>query len=207
MVEEAHVALEQLAEIADAVFQHRDTVDAHAPGEALIHIGIDVAGAQHVGVHHAAAEDLHPVGAFAEAHFAGPRAVALDVDLKARFGAKALPYAAQLTDAGLARLAKEVDGISVDKSLLLNPTEKTGEASVGLVARAHATGLTVFSWTLRPENRFLEPRFRMGTPPRDWGDWRGEFEAVLATGLDGIFVDHPDLGVAARDAVGVSRET
>ena len=128
-------------------------------------------------------------------------------DLKARFGAKALPYAAQLTDAGLARLAKEVDGISVDKSLLLKPTEKAAEPSEGLVARAHAAGLTVFSWTLRPENRFLEPRFRKGTPPRDWGDWRGEFEAVLATGLDGIFVDHPDLGVAARDAIGVSRET
>jgi glycerophosphoryl diester phosphodiesterase len=119
-------------------------------------------------------------------------------DLRARFGAKALPYAAQLTDAGLARLAKEVDGISVDKTLLL----KSGEAKGGLVDRAHAAGLTVFSWTLRPENRFLDPRFRRGTPPRDWGDWRGEFEAVLATGLDGIFVDHPDLGVAARDGVG-----
>ena len=116
-------------------------------------------------------------------------------DLRARFGAKALPYSAQLTDAGLARLAKEVDGISVDKTLLLKP----GEAHGGLVARAHAAGLTVFTWTLRPENRFLDARFRRGTSPRDWGDWRGEFDAVLATGVDGIFVDHPDLGVAARD--------
>jgi len=128
-------------------------------------------------------------------------------DLRARFGAKALPYAAQLTDAGLARLAKEVDGISVDKTLLLKP----GEAHEGLVARAHAAGLTVFSWTLRPENRFLDARFRSGAPPRDWGDWRGEFEAVLVSGVDGIFVDHPDLGVAARDGLaapdGVGRET
>jgi glycerophosphoryl diester phosphodiesterase len=122
-------------------------------------------------------------------------------DARARLGAKALPYAAQLTDAGLARLAKEVDGISVDKALLLKPTDKTSEPSESLVARAHAAGLTVFSWTLRPENRFLDPRFRRGTPPRDWGDWRGEFDAVLATGLDGIFVDHPDLGVAARDGI------
>ena len=120
-------------------------------------------------------------------------------DLRAQFGAKALPYAAQLTDAGLARLAKEVDGISVDKSLLLKPTDKPGDSGKSLVARPHAVGLSVFSWTLRPENRFLTPPFRRGTPPRDWGDWRGEFDAVLATGLDGIFVDHPDLGVAARD--------
>ena len=61
--------------------------------------------------------------------------------------------------------------------------------------------VTVFTWTLRPENRFLDARFRRGTAARDWGDWRGEFEAVLATGLDGIFVDHPDLGVAARDGL------
>jgi glycerophosphoryl diester phosphodiesterase len=113
-------------------------------------------------------------------------------DQVARFGAKALPYAAQLTDAGLARLAKEVDGVSVDKSLLLRAD---GGA---LVARAHAAGLDVFTWTLRPENRFLTPPHRVGSGGRDWGDWRTEFGAVLATGVDGIFVDHPDLGVAAR---------
>ena len=142
-------------------------------------------------------------------------------DLRARFGAKATSYAAQLTDAGLSRLATEVDGISVDKSLLLKPTDKPGAAGKSLVARAHAVGLSVFTWTLRPENQFLTAPFRRGTPPRDWGDWAGEFDAVLAMGLDGIFVDHPDLGVAARDAretgiglggavggaVGVGRET
>lgn len=120
-------------------------------------------------------------------------------DLVARFGAQALPYSAQLTDAGLARLAKKVDGVSLDKKLLLRPTGSS------LVARAHATGLDVFTWTLRPENRFLAPGHRVGKGARDWGDWRGEFDAILATGVDGIFVDHPDLGVAARDDV--ARET
>jgi len=116
-------------------------------------------------------------------------------DQVARFGAKALPYAAQLTEAGLARLAKTVDGVSVDKSLLL----RSGGAD--LVARAHAAGLDVFTWTLRPENRFLLPAHRVGSSPRDWGDWRTEFAAVLATGVDGIFVDQPDLGIAARAEV------
>ncbi len=50
-------------------------------------------------------------------------------DLRARFGRKALPYSAQLTASGLARLAQDVDGVSVDKTLLL-------DAGVGaLVAR------------------------------------------------------------------------
>lgn len=117
-------------------------------------------------------------------------------DLRARFGARALPYSAQLTDAGLARLAGEVDGISVDKAILLR------DGGPGLVTRAHAAGLQVFTWTLRPENRFLLPGHRRGTSPRDWGDWRAEFGAILATGLDGVFLDHPDLGISARAGVG-----
>jgi glycerophosphoryl diester phosphodiesterase len=122
-------------------------------------------------------------------------------DLRARFGRKALPYSAQLTASGLARLAQEVDGVSVDKALLLD-VGKDGRARVtDLVSRVHDAGLSAFTWTLRPENRFLAPAHRRGTAPRDWGDWRREFELVLATGVDGIFVDHPDLGVAARDGL------
>jgi len=93
-------------------------------------------------------------------------------DLVARFGRRALPYAAQLTASGLARLAKEVDGVSVDKTLLLD---------AGQDGRVGVTDL--------------------GTAPRDWGDWRREFGLILGTGIDGIFVDHPDLGVAARDGL------
>lgn len=117
-------------------------------------------------------------------------------DLVASFGRKALPYSAQLTASGLARLAREVDGVSVDKSLLLD-----GAGTTDLVARAHAAGLTAYTWTLRPENRFLAPAHRRGSAPRDWGDWRSEFSLVLSTGVDGIFVDHPDLGLAARDGL------
>jgi glycerophosphoryl diester phosphodiesterase len=121
-------------------------------------------------------------------------------DLVARFGAKALPYSAQLTDAGLARLAKHVDGVSLDKAILLRPT------GTALVTRAHAAGLDVYTWTLRPENRFLAPGNRVGKGSADWGDWRAEFATILGTGVDGIFVDHPDLGVAARDEAGAGSE-
>src|SRR3954452_20252716 len=85
MAEPARVAVEQLAQIGHAVFEHRDAVDAHAPGKALIDVGIDAAGAQHVRMHHAAAENLQPVLAFAETDLA-LIAPALDVDLKRWLG-------------------------------------------------------------------------------------------------------------------------
>lgn len=119
-------------------------------------------------------------------------------DLALRLGAAAPDYSAQLSDSGLAELAARVDGVSVDKGRLLKPDVRAG---VELVDRAHRAGLEVYTWTLRPENRFLTPPFRSSGGAREWGDWRGEFEAVLATGVDGVFADHPDLAIVARDEV------
>lgn len=122
-------------------------------------------------------------------------------DLVAAKGAKARSYADHLTDAGLARLAREVDGVSVDKRLIV---AEGGDRTTDLVSRAHAAGLLAFTWTLRAENKFLAKRFRRGAAPSDFGDWRGEFRLILDTGIDGVFADQPDLAVAAR---GVGRST
>ena len=110
-------------------------------------------------------------------------------DQVAQFGRAARPYAAYLTDDGLAELATSVDGISVDKRMLLD--EKSG-GTTDLVARAHAAGLEVFTWTLRAENRFLSQRMRAGAS-HEFGDWQREFGVILGTGLDGVFADQPDL--------------
>lgn len=93
--------------------------------------------------------------------------------------------------------ALDVDGISVDGLRLL--------AEPGLPARAHAAGLLAYVWTLRPENEFLPAPFRGAGAAADWGDWRSGYRAVLATGVDGVFADHPDLAVAARDDAGAAR--
>ncbi len=119
-------------------------------------------------------------------------------DLVIRSGSAAIPYSQQLTDSGLAILAGQLDGVSVDKSLLLKPSGPGSVGSTDLVDRAHALGLKVFTWTLRPENRFLAPGHRRGSVPAIWGDWRREFELIMATGVDGVFADHPDLALAAR---------
>ena len=116
-------------------------------------------------------------------------------------GAHAREYADHLTDEGLAALAGRVDGISVDKGLIL-PTDEHGRADApsDLVARAHAAGLLVFCWTLRTENRFLPVNFRYGGGPSAPGDYESEWARILGTGIDGVFADHPDLAVAVRDA-------
>src|SRR5689334_10793221 len=85
MRQPAHVGLEEGAQIRHAVFEHRDAVDAHAPGEALVLVRIEPAIAQHVRMHHAAAENFHPIVAFAEADLALVAAV-LDVDFEGRLG-------------------------------------------------------------------------------------------------------------------------
>lgn len=109
-------------------------------------------------------------------------------------GPAAPDYADYLTGPGLRALAATVEGISVDKRMLL-------EEATDLVDRAHGHGLTVFTWTLRPENRFLSAPFRNGHRKADFGDWAGEFSAIMRTGVDGVFADHPDLAVEVRDSL------
>ena len=117
-------------------------------------------------------------------------------DLVASVGSRARDYASYLTDAGLTELAGEEHGVSVEKTLLLSRTGTTD-----LVDRAHAAGLEVFTWTFRPENAFLAKRHRGKGGRAEFGDWRAEFSEILGTGLDGVFADHPDLALAARDGL------
>jgi len=120
-------------------------------------------------------------------------------DLVLRDGAAAVSYDDAVTEAGLMRLAGRFDGVSVSKSRLVGAARRRGPLhGADLVDAAHSAGLGVYTWTLRPENRFLTPAFRRGAARAHWGDWLGEFRAVIETGVDGIFVDQPDLGIEAR---------
>lgn len=114
-------------------------------------------------------------------------------DLVATLGDAAPTYRALTRPASLDALAGDVDGISVDKLLLLGPA---GVAVPEVVADAHDRGLRVFTWTCRPENLFLEPRHRRGGDPAAFGDYAAEWREIADTGVDGVFVDHPDLGAA-----------
>ena len=125
-----------------------------------------------------------------------------EVAREAAGGPAAASYAWYRSDAGLEALAGRVAGISVDTCDLVSADPEGAVRASDLVDRAHARGLAVFTWTLRPENRFLEAPFRSGDPrdpesARAWGDWRAAFGALVRTGVDGIFVDHPELGIEA----------
>lgn len=124
-------------------------------------------------------------------------------DAVARDGAGARTYAQEIDGSGLYALAtstgdQRIDGISVNKTLLL---DAAGDGTTDLVDRAHEVGLSIYTWTLRAENRFLGKRFRRGNAGDRYGAWQSEFDVLMSTGVDGVFADQPDLAVVARDAL------
>lgn len=121
-------------------------------------------------------------------------------DRVARDGKDARQYADDLTVDGLAALrASGIDGVSVDKRLLLRTDADGSTLGVTTVVdRAHAAGLTAYCWTLRAENRFLGTNLRRGKDAARYGDWLAEFHLIMASGVDGVFADQPDLAIEAR---------
>ena len=77
----------------------------------------------------------------------------------------------------------------------LSITETLAPSS--LVADAHAAGLAVHVWTLRPENAFLPVPLRSSDAPAAHGDLAAEVRALAEAGVDGVFADVPDTVIAA----------
>nr|WP_245992411.1 glycerophosphodiester phosphodiesterase [Prauserella muralis] len=103
-----------------------------------------------------------------------------------------------VTPRGLAAIARYAEGIGPAKDRII-PTDAQGYLAepTTLVDDAHAAGLTVHPWTFRAENAFLPADFDSSADPAAWGDILAEHEAFLATGIDGLFADHPDIAVEA----------
>ena len=88
--------------------------------------------------------------------------------------------ASRLSKTYLEQLAKDFDGVSLDLPLLLELDETgTHTVSNGSIELARAAGLEVYGWTLKAED---------ATQSVD-----EYFAKVALAGLDGIFVDQPDL--------------
>lgn len=117
-------------------------------------------------------------------------------DLFAVHGKAAPTYRQTASPRGLDALVGRVDGISVDKRMILAPDKLGRVGTSHVVSDAHERGLRVFTWTCRPENSFLVGQFRGRGGPAAFGDWESEWAVIRDAAVDGVFVDHPDLGVA-----------
>lgn len=119
-----------------------------------------------------------------------------------------LTYAQMASRAGLRAIARYADAVGPDKSMIV-PLDSAGrldpDNASDLIAHAHDAGLEVHAYTFRAENAFLPLECRSSPRLSDPGDLGAELAVFFALGLDGCFVDQPDLGVRARDAAAGKR--
>lgn len=106
------------------------------------------------------------------------------------------------TAANLKWISTYADGVGTNKNLLV-PRDASGKLlpPSTVIRDAHRVGLVVHAWTFRAENQFLPADFRLGIDPNARGDYISEYELFYNLGLDGLFSDHPDAAVAAREGL------
>jgi glycerophosphoryl diester phosphodiesterase len=146
------------------------------------------------------ADDVHPNGAMSlVAPFDRPYDFAASGDTRT--------FADLLTAQGLAFVKTYADGIGPWKPYLVKTVadgvERTGnstltindrrvDGSTGVIEAAHAQGLLVHTWT-----------FRNDASGYGFADPQAEMAYYMKLGVDGVFTDFPDTGVAALQAAAV----
>ncbi|MEV5268511.1 glycerophosphodiester phosphodiesterase family protein, partial [Streptomyces werraensis] len=108
---------------------------------------------------------------------------------------------ARLGPAGGVRAVEDLQHVLPGALNLIIPRDSAGRLTepTTLVRDAHRAGLILHPYTLRNENPFLPAEFRKGSDPDAYGDVFGAYRAYFATGIDGVFTDHPDTGLLARE--------
>ncbi len=105
-------------------------------------------------------------------------------------------YADLTTADGLREIARYADAVGPYKEIIIPRTADNHMGTPSSFVRdAHAAGLGVHIWTLRPENPFLPLEFRQGDAASlsQRGDMVAEVMAYLRAGVDGVFSDDPGL--------------
>ncbi len=109
-------------------------------------------------------------------------------------------YADLLTAPGLRWIASYADGIGPAKDqVILRNADGTLGRPTSVVSDAHRFNLKVIPYTFRAENMFLPTNYRRGTEADEFGRALDEMSVFFRHGVDGVFTDQPDVGVAARD--------
>lgn len=86
LAEEADIVLGEETQVLHAVFEVGDTLDTHTERITAVLFAVDAAGFQHIRIHHAAAEDLHPAGSFAERATYSAADITRDIHFGTGFG-------------------------------------------------------------------------------------------------------------------------
>ena len=114
---------------------------------------------------------------------------------------KSLSYAQMASADGFKAVAKYATGVGPDKSLIIAQDDKGGLGKPSrFVADAHAAGLLVHPYSFRAENYFLPASLQRGESPAQRGDLQSLLRAYLDAGIDGLFIDQPDIAVRLRSA-------
>lgn len=102
-------------------------------------------------------------------------------------------YGEMATVEGLKNIARYADGVGPSKSYIVPNTLPTTPTS--FVKDAHAAGLKVHPYTLRPENEFLPAYLDCSAiaEQRCESGALQEYEIFFKAGVDGIFTDDPGL--------------
>ncbi|XP_052737170.1 glycerophosphodiester phosphodiesterase, periplasmic-like [Bicyclus anynana] len=110
-----------------------------------------------------------------------------------------ITYGQMATPNGLANVAKYASAVGPSKSYIIprDLFNNLGQPT-SFVRDAHAVGLLVTPWTFRAENLYLPRRFQRGNNPNDFGNLEGEIRAFINAGIDGFFIDHPEVLVRVR---------
>ncbi|MFC0359807.1 glycerophosphodiester phosphodiesterase [Kytococcus schroeteri] len=109
-------------------------------------------------------------------------------------------YADLMKPAGLRELARDVDAIGPERTMVVPEEGGVLGEPTSLVADAHAAGLKVTPYTFRAENEHLPESLRGSEDPTELGDMDTLIRAHLDAGVDGVFSDQPGLAVQTRDA-------
>lgn len=105
-------------------------------------------------------------------------------------------YKDLMQPAALREIATYAYGIGPWKRTIVEEDVTSGALAPanGLVRDAHAAGLRVHPYTFRDEPRHLAKVYG--------GDPVAEYEQFFRLGVDGVFSDHPDTAVRAREGMG-----
>jgi glycerophosphoryl diester phosphodiesterase len=104
-----------------------------------------------------------------------------------RRGGDRRTFADLVEPAGLREISTYAQVLAPHKDLVMPRTASGAlDSPTTLVDEAHRAGLAVHLWTFRAEQRFLPTGL----------DLAAELARFAATGIDGVFADHPDIAVA-----------